>query len=235
VVGVVERDLDGAPVAVDHDDLVTPRPVGTVLLPNASPIGRRSTGCEHPSSRWIRRSQFPAGRGARIGKTAGMEITKVHTFAHPVSTCWAMFHDPSSHVDKFTAMGHRELQVLEEKQTDSSLRMVIERLVDVDVPGFARKVIKPTNVLRSTDLWEDRGDGTFGGTFDLESRGVPIETRGRTLLEPDGDDRSRYTVTIDLKVKVPLIGGKIADFSKGIIEKQLDEEFRLGDEWLENH
>lgn len=164
-----------------------------------------------------------------------MEITREHVFDHPIEKCWAMFHDPASHVAKFTAMGHRDLEVIEEKTTEDSLRMVIERVVDVDVPGFAKKVIKPTNLVRSTDLWNDHGNGTYGGTFDLETKGAPIETRGRTELTPEGDGRTRYVVTIDLKVKVPLIGGKIADFSKGIIERQLADEFRLGDEWLAAH
>jgi uncharacterized protein YndB with AHSA1/START domain len=173
--------------------------------------------------------------GATISKTRRMEITKTHTFDHPIEKCWEMFHDPDSHVAKFEAMGHRDLEVIETERSDTSLKMVIERLVDVDVPSFARKVIKPTNLLRSTDRWSDHGDGTYGGTFELETKGVPIETKGRTRLTPDGDDRTRYEVTIDVKVKVPLIGGKIADFSKGIIEKQLAEEFRLGDGWLASH
>ena len=164
-----------------------------------------------------------------------MQITRTHTFDHPIEQCWAMFHDPDSHVAKFEAMGHRDLEVIEQVRSDTSLRIVIERIVDVEVPGFAKKVIKPTNLLRSIDVWSDAGDGTYGGTFDLETKGVPIETRGRTRLTPDGDARTRYEVTIDLKVKVPLIGGKIADFSKGIIDKQLDEEFRLGDAWLAEH
>ena len=146
-----------------------------------------------------------------------------------------MFRDPRSHVAKFEAMGHRELEVLEEEQTDNSLRLVIQRLVDVEVPGFARKVVQPTNLLRSTDEWRDLGDGTYGGTFELETKGVPIETMGRTRLTPEGTTHTLYEVTVELKVKVPLIGGRIADFSKGIIERQLDDEFRLGDTWLAEH
>ena len=164
-----------------------------------------------------------------------MDITKDHTFEHPVARCWAMFHDPESHVAKFEAMGHRELEVIEQDVTDTSLRMVIERLVDVEVPGFARKVIKPTNLLRSIDQWNDHGDGTYGGTFDLETKGVPMTTSGRTLLEPLEGGRTHYEVTIELEVKVPLIGGRIAEFSKGIIHRQMAEEFRLGDAWLDTH
>ena len=168
-------------------------------------------------------------------QTPAMQITRTHTFDHPIERCWEMFLDPDSHVAKFEAMGHRDLEVIEQERTDGSLRLVIEREVDVDVPGFAKKVIKPTNTLRSTDVWSDAGDGTYGGTFELETKGVPIEIRGRTRLTPDGDARTTYEISVDLKVKVPLIGGKIADFSKGIIDKQLTEEFQLGDAWLAEH
>jgi hypothetical protein len=110
-----------------------------------------------------------------------------------------------------------------------------ERLVDVEVPGFARKVIKPTNNLKSVDEWYELEDGTFEGTFDLETKGVPIETGGRTRLWAESDDSTGYEITVTLDVKVPLIGGRIASYSKGIIDKQLADEFRLGDEWLDSH
>ena len=87
----------------------------------------------------------------------------------------------------------------------------------------------------STDEWNDFGDGTYGGTFTLDTKGVPIELTGVTKLEADGDDASTYTVTVEIKVNVPLIGGKLADFAKGIATKQLDEEFALGDAWLDAH
>ena len=170
----------------------------------------------------------------RLGQTHLMQITRSHTFDHPIDQCWAMFHDPASHVSKFEAMGHRDLHVLEEEVTDTSLRMVIERLVDVDVPGFAKRVIRPTNTLRSVDQWRDAGDGTYRGTFELETKGVPIGIHGSTVLSAAGD-ATTYDVTIELKVKVPLIGGSIADYSKGIVDQQMADEFRLGDEWLASH
>lgn len=164
-----------------------------------------------------------------------MEITRSHVFPYPIEQCWAMFTDPESHVAKFEAMGHRDLEVVESELGEASFRITIDRVVDVEVPGFAKRVLKPTNRVRSTDLWEDRGDGTYGGTFELDAQGAPIETRGRTLLQPEGDSSTRYEITVELKVKVPLIGGRIAEFSRGIIGRQLEEEFRLGDEWLKAH
>jgi hypothetical protein len=166
-----------------------------------------------------------------------MRVTRVHTLTHPVDDCWAMFHDPASHVAKFEAMGHRDLQVLEQDVDDDSIRLVLERVVDVDVPGFAKRVISPSNTLRSEDRWVRHPDGTCSGTFVLETKGVPIDISGTTLLEPDADDpdATTYEITIEMKVRVPVIGGKISQVAKGIVERQVDDEFRLGDEWLAAH
>jgi hypothetical protein len=163
-----------------------------------------------------------------------MKVTRTHEFAASIDRCWEMFHDPDSHVAKFTAMGHRDLEILECEADDDLLHLVIERMVDVDVPGFARKVIKPSNRLRSVDDWRRIDDQSCAGTFVLETQGVPIDITGHTRLTAEGD-RSRYEIDVELKVRVPLIGGRIADFSKGIIDQQLTDEFRLGDEWLAAH
>jgi hypothetical protein len=164
-----------------------------------------------------------------------MQIVKHHTFDAPIDKCWAMFSDPASHINKFEQMGHIGVEVVEKKKTKKQLRIVITREVEVDgVPGFAKKFIKPRNTLVSTDEWNDIGDGTYGGTFVLDTQGVPVKIKGDTKLEADGD-QTQYTVTLDITVNVPLVGGKLADFSKGIAVKQLDEEFAIGDAWLAEH
>lgn len=158
-----------------------------------------------------------------------------HTFDAPIDKVWAMFSDPASHVAKFEAMGHHGVEVLTEERSDDGLRIVITREVDVEgIPGFAKKFLKPRNTVVTDDRWRDRGDGTYGGEFTLDTKGVPFDTHGTTLIEPDGD-RTLYTVTIELEVSVPLIGGKLEGFGKGIVEKQLRREFELGDEWLAAH
>ncbi len=164
-----------------------------------------------------------------------VDIRREHTFDAPIADVWKMFSDPKSHVAKFEAMGHEDVEVVEKKSTKQGLRIVVSRTVHVDLPGFAKKVLKPTNTVVSTDEWQDRGDGTYGGTFDAETKGTPIKVSGTTLIEPDGDDRTHYVVTTKIEVKIPIVGGKIADFSKGIVNKQMDDEFRLGDEWLAAH
>ncbi len=162
-----------------------------------------------------------------------IEITKTHTFDAPIAKVWKMFNDPDAHVAKFTAMGHRDIEIVEHTKSKTQFKIVLKRQVDVDLPGFAKKVMKPTNTVISTDIWGDKGDGTYGGTFDLSAPGTPMEISGVTLIEPDGKKATTYTVTIQVRVKVPLIGGRIESYAKGaVVEPQLLTEFDLGDKWL---
>jgi uncharacterized protein YndB with AHSA1/START domain len=163
-----------------------------------------------------------------------VDIRREHTFDAPIAKVWKMFCDPDSHTSKFEAMGHRDIEVIEKKASKAGIKMVVSRSVDVDLPGFAKRVLKPTNTVVSTDEWKDNGDGTYGGTFSADTKGAPIKVNGTTLIESDGKNKTHYVVQTSIEVKVPLIGGKLSDFSKGIVNKQMDDEFRLGDDWLTN-
>ena len=163
-----------------------------------------------------------------------MQLTSTHTFDAPIDRVWAMFADPESHLAKFASMGHREIEVLEQDGDDRHLHIVVQRVVDVDLPGFARKVLSPSNTVVSDDRWERRGDGTCGGTFTVDTKGAPVKASGTTSLTPDGE-RTRYEVQVDVDVKVPIIGRKIADWAKGDISAQFDQEFAAGDTWLADH
>lgn len=163
-----------------------------------------------------------------------MDFHDVHTFDAPIGEVWAMFSDVQSHVRKFEGMGHRDIEVLESTVTDDSLRIVIRRVVDVDLPGFAKRVLKPTNTVTTTDEWHRRDDGSFEGTQHVDTAGAPVTISASTRLTPSGE-QTTYAVDVHVEVKVPLIGGKLADWAKGMVRDQLDQEFAAGDTWLAEH
>ena len=158
-----------------------------------------------------------------------------HTFDAPIDDVWAMFGDPDSHVAKFEGMGHHDVTIVDQERTADRLHLVITREVDIDaIPGFAKKFIKPRNTVVSDDVWERPSDDECGGRFSLDTKGVPMAIDGSTRATADGEV-TQYEIDVDISVKVPIIGGKMEGFAKGIVEKQLTQEFALGDRWLTDH
>jgi hypothetical protein len=163
-----------------------------------------------------------------------MDQTARHTFDAPIDQVWAMFCDQEAHVAKFDSMGHRNIDVLECTNDDNAFMIKIKRDVDVDLPGFAKKVLKPTNTVISIDNWRRNDDGSLSGDFVLDTIGAPVDIKGTTKVTSDGE-KSVYEIAFSLKVNVPLIGGKIANWANDDANKQLDMEFAAGDTWLSSH
>ena len=80
-----------------------------------------------------------------------MDFRDEHVFNAPIDAVWDMFSDPDSHTTKFESMGHRDIEVLEADSSESGLHMKVRRVVDVELPGFAKKFLKPTNTVTTTD------------------------------------------------------------------------------------
>lgn len=160
-----------------------------------------------------------------------MQISFTHRFEHSIDDVWAMVHDPASHIAKFERMGHRDLEVVEQVQTDGALDLTIRRQVDLDVPAVAAKFISPSNTVTSVDHWQRDHATKLSGHYTVDIKGAPAETRGTTLVEADGDGCT-YTVELDVKVKVPLVGDKIAKALRPQLEAQMREEFDAAEAWL---
>ncbi len=164
-----------------------------------------------------------------------MDVKGSHTYAAGVPAVVAMLRDPHATAAKYEGMGHRDVAILECSGDDDHLRVVSSRVVDVDLPGFAKKVLKPTNTLRQTDEWHRNQDGAWDGTFDVDVHGSPVHLAGTMRLTP-GEGTCTHDVTIGVSVKVPLVGGRIADWAaKNDVRRTLDAEFAFGDDWLAGH
>ena len=164
-----------------------------------------------------------------------MTVNGTHIYTAPIASVLAMLRDKDATAAKYESQGHREIEVLECGEHDGGIRIVSTRVVTVDLPGFAKKVLKPTNAMRQTDIWQPAADGSWNGTFDVDVSGAPLHLSGTMALRADGDTTT-HDVAIDVKVKVPLIGGKIADWAaKNDVQRTLDAEFAFNENWLAGH
>ena len=122
---------------------------------------------------------------------------------------------------KFEALGGRELRVDVTRDGDE-VTLTVDRKVDADVPGFAKKVISPSNTIHLVERWRPEGDG-YACEWTAESAPAPAQLRGTRTLTPAGGG-TEDTTNGNVEVKVPLIGGKLADWLAGEARKQLDDE-----------
>jgi hypothetical protein len=66
----------------------------------------------------------------------------------------------------------------------------------------------------------------------VDIKGVPAKTSGRTRLVAAPDGGADYTVELEVKVSVPLIGEKVAGALRPQLEAQLESEFAACETWL---
>lgn len=161
-----------------------------------------------------------------------MKRSGEHVFDAPIEQVWAMVRDVDAHVAKAERAGHRDVVVADQAITDDHVHIELDRTVTIDLPSFAKKVMKPTNRVRTIDEWNDHGDGTYGGGFHTDFRGAPVRIAGITHLEADGAERTRYRVEIEVEVKVPMLGRKLESFATRDVDAQIANEFAAGDAWL---
>ena len=133
---------------------------------------------------------------------------------------------------KLTATEATECEVVECAETaDGGFRIVTKRTVEADIPGFAKKVFKPTNALMQIEDWQPVAAGVRPGAWRIETKGVPVSTGGTTRLEPT-DTGAVQHIEGKIKVSVPLIGGRLERCVYDQAHRTLDIEHEFGRQWL---
>lgn len=96
-------------------------------------------------------------------------------------------------------------------------------------PAAARKIVGSTVEIVQRELWTgpDRAD------FSMQIPGKPGHLKGTVTLEETGDGGCDEVFTGEVKVNVPLLGGKLEGFVSDILARALRREGRVGSTWLE--
>jgi hypothetical protein len=145
---------------------------------------------------------------------------------------FGMLTDPEYLRPKLEATGALKYDVVECDATpDGGFRLVTQRTVEADIPGFAKKVFKPVNALTQIEDWQPASDGVRVGTWRIETTGVPVSTGGATRLEVASNGAVHH-IEGKVKVSVPLIGGRLERFVFDQAKKTMDTEHSFGQAWL---
>lgn len=95
------------------------------------------------------------------------------------------------------------------------------------IPSFAKKFVGDTIHIAQREEWSSATDAVL----DVTIPGKPGHMKGAITLRPDGDGTVE-TVSGELKVHIPIVGGKIEGLVIEIFEHALEAEQRIGKTWL---
>jgi hypothetical protein len=152
-----------------------------------------------------------------------MRMQVTHHFDAGVEAVYALMADPGFMARKYADQGATDIQI-DSDQGDDGPTLVTRRKVTIDLPGFAKKVMAPTNTVVQTDTWGPAdGQGKRCCRYRVEVQGVPSRIDGTVTLSPDGAG-TRQDVEAEVKVTIPLLGGRLERFAVDSGIKALDQE-----------
>jgi hypothetical protein len=111
---------------------------------------------------------------------------------------------------------------------DGSMTVKVDqRRPSEGIPSFAKKFVGDTIHIAQREEWSS----PTGAVLDVTIPGKPGHMKGTVTLRPDGDGTVE-TVSGELKVHIPIVGGKIEGLIIEIFEHALEAEQRVGKAWL---
>lgn len=162
-----------------------------------------------------------------------MRMHLEHTYADAdVERVYGLITDPDFVTRKYTEIGGRDVKVERSDSADGGCVLTTTRTVTVDLPGFAKRVMQPTNTAVQTETWGGpAADGSRTCRYRVEVRGMPSSITGTVTLSAAGAS-TKQDIDADVKVSIPLVGGRLEKFGVQTGESDLSAQFAFTDRAL---
>lgn len=133
------------------------------------------------------------------------------TSSHPVDAVYAAMIDKQILSDRLARMGGPGAGILEYTSDGVNARYRVKHGIDAkDLPGVVKTVVGNDGIqIERDEAWTKVGDH-YEGTVAVALPGLPAQASGVMRLSPTPEG-SELVVTVDVAVKVPIIGGKIEE------------------------
>ncbi len=163
-----------------------------------------------------------------------MGFSGLRTYDADIETAFAFLCDVDNATARYESAGDRDIEVLRAEADGDGFVIECRRVVEVDLPGFAKKVLERSNTVTLTDTWgAPEADGSRSGTYLVSVDGAPVKTAGTMSLEPS-DDGCVHHIEGQITVKIPLIGGRIAKWAEGTARQSLEHELDFNADQLDS-
>lgn len=153
------------------------------------------------------------------------------TFAAGPDRVFPLFSDPELVSARYEAVGASDVTIDECGPDGVGFVLATTRTVASPIPAFAAKVLPSRNRISQTERWGPEAGGDRAGEWEVSVHGVPIRMHG-TMSLSGVDGSTRYRVKGEVRVGIPLIGGRLAGFVVDDLRAKLRAEHRFATEWL---
>ncbi|OLR90765.1 DUF2505 domain-containing protein [Actinokineospora bangkokensis] len=152
-------------------------------------------------------------------------------FAAPAAAVHAAFVDRDFLAERLRVLGGKGAQLLDYTERGGEVAFKLRQGVDAaKLPSAARAIIKGDLVVERTESWRQAATG-FAGDTGASVSGVPGDVKGRFALV-DAGTGSVWTTSGEVKVRIPLVGGKIEAAIAEQVGALLAAEARFTADWL---
>jgi hypothetical protein len=156
--------------------------------------------------------------GRRFSRSIDSDVEVETVFAVLTGEDWA--------AQKAAHLGDDSRAVRREVATDGGVTLVMSRRLPAGIPGYLQRFLPPDQRVTTTDVWGPSEGGARRGTWTAEIAGAPARLGGTMRIEPT-DQGNRHTIDGEVKVGVPLIGGKAEALIAEQIVRLADAEAAL--------
>ncbi len=110
----------------------------------------------------------------------------------------------------------------------AGMKVVVDMVQPTDgIPGFAKKFVGDEINLVQTERWSD----IENGRIEVLIPGRPGQMNGTVTLREEGGTTTE-TVDMEVRVSIPLVGGKIESLIADLLRKALRAENAVGRQYL---
>lgn len=156
-----------------------------------------------------------------------MKIRHELSYDAPPAEVFEMLADPAFRERVSAALGVVSAEVSLER-TASGFTLTNDQVQRTEgLPSFARRIAGDTTHVVQTEVW----DSPSGGTLTVETPGKPTSMAGTIELVAEGPG-TREVVELEIRAKVPLIGGKLEELMARQARDGMDAEREVGAAWL---
>ena len=162
-----------------------------------------------------------------------MKVESRHSYSATPAAVFATMTQPDVLVEKYQALGHQDVTIVEWTETAGVVRVTSKRKVPMEVPGFAKRFLNPLNTVEQTDEWQPAtAKGERHGTWKVSASGVPVSVGGSLHLVAAGKGKTLVEIIGDVSCSIPLVGGKLAAYVGADVEKTMRAEEAFNEEHL---